>query len=207
MTISAEVLDAMLAAGCTAEQIVAAVKADAAAVEARREAKRAGNAERQRRFRRNKSNALQGVTGRDSCDTPSSPEGSSPTPPSPKPLQSIPPSPPKGGSSPADFDRFWETYPHKIGKPRAIKAFAAARKRADLETILDGLRRYVAKTDDRPWCNPATWLSEDRWDDLPAKPPDKPPPKPNSVSHLSKFHTREDYLRSELERSEKSFKT
>lgn len=46
-----EVLDAMLAAGCTAEQIVAAVKADAAADELRKASKRENNAERQRRFK------------------------------------------------------------------------------------------------------------------------------------------------------------
>lgn len=77
------VLDAMLAAGCTADQIVAAVKADAQAErereEARREAKRAGNAERQRRHRER--NALSRVTGVTNSDTPS-PEGSlSPEPP------------------------------------------------------------------------------------------------------------------------------
>lgn len=75
MTISSAVLDAMLAAGCSAEQIVAAVKADLAEQEGRKEAKRAGNAERQQRFRDsrkarktkarnedNASNALRGVT-------------------------------------------------------------------------------------------------------------------------------------------------
>ena len=73
--IDAAVLDAMVEAGCTAEQIVAAVKADMARDEARREAKRAGNADRQKRFRnkgkttakravtlRNDSNALRCVT-------------------------------------------------------------------------------------------------------------------------------------------------
>ncbi|MDB5705029.1 MAG: hypothetical protein JWN66_2145 [Sphingomonas bacterium] len=45
------ILDAMLAAGASAEVIVAAVKADAARDDARREAQRAGNARRQRRYR------------------------------------------------------------------------------------------------------------------------------------------------------------
>jgi hypothetical protein len=67
--IRAEVLDALLAAGATAEQIVAAVKADALADEARKASKRANNAERQRRFKErrkvtaaNADNALPGVT-------------------------------------------------------------------------------------------------------------------------------------------------
>jgi hypothetical protein len=76
--IDAAVLDAMLAAGASAEVIVAAVKADAAKDEARREAKRANNAERQRRYKQrhgignasetddNAGNALPVVTER--CD-------------------------------------------------------------------------------------------------------------------------------------------
>ncbi|WP_129415928.1 hypothetical protein [Mesorhizobium sp. Pch-S] len=119
-----------------------------------------------------------------------SPEGSSPIPPSPKPLSSIPPSPPKGGSSPAGFDAFWSIYPNRVGKRDAEKAFLKAIKRADLETILTGLRGYVAKTDDRPWCNPATWLNQDRWDDAPAQSPQRhstaPPFRPpRTVAELA----------------------
>lgn len=68
------------------------------------------------------------------------------------------------------FDQFWALYPNKVGKAAALKAFTAARKRCDLDTMMAGLRRYVAKTDDRPWCNPATWLNQDRWADEPAAP-------------------------------------
>jgi hypothetical protein len=39
-----------------------------------------------------------------------------------------------------------------------------------IEALMDGLARYVAKTDDRPWCNPATWLHQARWEDQPAAP-------------------------------------
>lgn len=70
MTIKPEVLDALLAAGATAEMIVAAVKADLASEAERVERKRANNAERQRRFKAknkqvtedNAGNALPGVT-------------------------------------------------------------------------------------------------------------------------------------------------
>lgn len=90
MSLSPAVLDAMLAAGCTADQIVATVKAAMIAeqydVEARRAERREGNAERQARFRErrkegktvcNKSNALRGVTPPiDNTHTPSvSPNG------------------------------------------------------------------------------------------------------------------------------------
>jgi len=157
----------LMAAGLAGDallEVVASIDADHAA---HAKPKTAG-AVRQERYRQRK--ASQAVT----CDVTSdvtgllSPEGSSPTPPSPKPLSSIPPSPPKGGSSPADFDAFWSIYPNRVGKRDAEKSFLKALKRADLETILAGLRRYVAKTDDRPWCNPATWLNQDRWDDAPA---------------------------------------
>lgn len=68
-----------------------------------------------------------------------------------------------------EFDReFWPLYPNKIGKPEGLKSFVKARSKADLEMIMAGLRRYVAKTDDRAWCNPATWLNQERWGDAPA---------------------------------------
>lgn len=75
MSLSPATLDAMLAAGCTAEQIVTIVKAELFAEqqveEARKATARESNAERQQRFRdrrkeaksgRNKSNALRAVT-------------------------------------------------------------------------------------------------------------------------------------------------
>ncbi|SNT05761.1 hypothetical protein SAMN06295912_13525 [Sphingomonas laterariae] len=69
MSLSAAVLDAMVASGCTAEQIAAVVKADMAASESTKARKRANNNERQRRFRAkravtpvNACNALPSVT-------------------------------------------------------------------------------------------------------------------------------------------------
>jgi len=104
------------------------------------------------------------------------------------------------------FKEFWEAYPNKTGRPSAERAFSQAIKRASLDEIMAGVRAYAAKTDDRQWCSPVKWLSDDRWKDQPARPPDKPPPRPNGLSHLQKPQTREEYLRSELERSERSFR-
>jgi len=83
--ISAAALDALVAAGATAEMLAAVMKADITENEARLERKRIGNAERQRRFRaaRNASNALQGVSNGDS---PPSPETKVPTPLKTQPL-------------------------------------------------------------------------------------------------------------------------
>jgi len=100
------------------------------------------------------------------------------------------PKPPKGGSSPtpkqpirqaknpmgwpADgWERFWLIYPNKVGKADARKAFDRAQARASIpfEALIAGLEAYVSKTDDRPWCNPSTWLNQDRWEDRPATGP------------------------------------
>ena len=71
-------------------------------------------------------------------------------------------------AAPNLFEQFWSIYPHKVGKRDAEKAFATALKRASIADIMNGLLRYAAKTDDRPWCNPSTFLNQDRWTDMPA---------------------------------------
>lgn len=72
---------------------------------------------------------------------------------------------------PSDFrEQFWNLYPHKIGKADAIAKLERIRKRGvPWAVLMDGLRRYIAtKPVDRPWCNPATWLNQARWEDQPA---------------------------------------
>ncbi|NTG01859.1 hypothetical protein G6L30_17220 [Agrobacterium rhizogenes] len=182
MSIAASVLEAMLKAGCSAEQIVAVVRADEQANAERVAEKREKNRIRQRNHRER--NALHGVTARDERDSPSSP--SFPLDP---PSQTLPPIIPQS-SSPipketrallieAEFvQHFWPIYPNKVGKPVALAAFVKARQRVDLETMIVGLRAYVAKTDDRAWCNPSTWLNGDRWNDQPAQVArGQPPPR------------------------------
>lgn len=105
-----------------------------------------------------------------------------------------------------DFERFWDSYPNKTGRPSAEKAFSQAIKRASLDEIMTGVLTYAAKTDDRQWCSPVKWLSDDRWKDQPAKPPDPRPPKANGLSHLQTPQTREEYIAAELARSERSFR-
>jgi uncharacterized protein YdaU (DUF1376 family) len=75
---------------------------------------------------------------------------------------------------PADFrERFWQVYPNKVGKPLAIQKLELTRKtgRATWAALWSGLDAYVHKTDDRPWCNPATWINQQRWNDQPATAP------------------------------------
>ncbi|TWB61674.1 hypothetical protein FBZ98_1011019 [Rhizobium sp. ERR 922] len=188
-----ELIEKLVAAGVDpveAAEVVsrAAIHGAASAPKAR-----SAGAIRQERYRRNKASH---VTESNDGDALSSPSGSSPKPLSPNPHQSIPPSPPKGGSSPAGFDDFWSIYPNKVGKRDAEKSFARALSRATLPEIINGLRRYVAKTDDRPWCNPATWLNQDRWTDAPAAPVPRqqaPPRERTIFDAIDDFTGRHDH--------------
>ena len=69
------------------------------------------------------------------------------------------------------FEEFWKTYPKKVGKDAAKKAFSKRKPNRELLTqMLDSIREQV-KTD--AWCkdggqfipHPATWLNEGRWMD------------------------------------------
>ena len=63
-----------------------------------------------------------------------------------------------------EFGQFWLAYPRKVGKGAAIKAFVSARKKAPMQTIMDGLSRL--KFDDVKFCpHPTTWLNQERWAD------------------------------------------
>lgn len=67
------------------------------------------------------------------------------------------------------FDRWWEGYPEKTGKGAAKKSFSRALEKTSIDQLIAGLERYKAtKPITRPWCNPATWLNQERWLDVPA---------------------------------------
>lgn len=75
------------------------------------------------------------------------------------------PSPAKSG---ADFARFWAAYPRKVGKEAARRAFARAAP--GLEQLLAALERQKQteqwqRDQGRYIPNPATWLSQGRWED------------------------------------------
>lgn len=64
------------------------------------------------------------------------------------------------------FAGFWVAYPHKVGKGAAKTALRRALAKATIAVILDGLERYKkAKPPSVPYCNPATWLNQERWTD------------------------------------------
>lgn len=111
-------------------------------------------------------------------DAPSPEQKVSPTPPS-KTQTSPPPSPPMGAHGSTDyppnaFEVWYSGYPHKVGRGAAERAFDAARRahRPTFAELIAGRDRYIrSKPPDRPWCNPATWLNQQRWLDEPETTP------------------------------------
>jgi hypothetical protein len=93
--------------------------------------------------------------------------------------------------APSGFIEFWAHYPNRIGRGAAVRAFVKARSKADQVTIMAGLARYAAKQDDRPWCNPATWLNQERWLDAPAA---QGPPRAAAQQPV-KEHRNADFIR------------
>lgn len=70
-------------------------------------------------------------------------------------------------SSGAWFEEFWSTYPRRVGKDAARKAWARVTKATDPQVVIDGAARY---RDDRTrvpqyTAHPTTWLNAGRWAD------------------------------------------
>jgi hypothetical protein len=68
-----------------------------------------------------------------------------------------------------DFETFWQSYPRKVGRLAAEKAYAKARGLATPEQLLTGLDAYKrTKPAYADWCHAKTWLNEGRWlDEVP----------------------------------------
>lgn len=67
-----------------------------------------------------------------------------------------------------DFNRFWETYPRKVAKDAARRAFAAAIRKMDPSKIIVGAQRYADERrfeDPKYTKHPATWLNGSCWSD------------------------------------------
>ena len=172
--IDASVLRALAAAGASAEMIVAAVEAAQSAEAEKVAARRAKDAERKRKSRMSQDVR---VTSRDGDGHDVTGRGCSPSPSPQRDISNPPSTPPQSSlrsvsgsaSAESEFSDFWDEWPNRVGKPAAQRAFVAARRRAPLAKIIAGVRAYVAaKPSDRPWLNPATFLNQDRFDDVPA---------------------------------------
>ncbi len=72
---------------------------------------------------------------------------------------------------PPDYaEQFWQAFPNKIGRKDALQRLkrVAQSGTVDFLEMMGALYRYAGKTDDRPFCNPATWINQERWTDVPA---------------------------------------
>lgn len=190
MSLSPESLDALVAAGATAEMIAAVVKAEMAAAEKKKAERRASAAERQRRKRERdaKSRDVTDVHAesrdvtRDSANPSLSPP-SSPEPPSTTSnLSNCPPiAPQKQGSGGVETsalaERLWALQPVVGGKRKATKADlgralkAALGRGGDPANIEAAFAAYYALPDCRKDGGQfakggAVLLSEDRWRDF-----------------------------------------
>jgi hypothetical protein len=81
-------------------------------------------------------------------------------------------------SSPG-FDDFWDLYPKKVDKQKALKAFQqiAKQKTATVEEVISGLRKQLPDFESRDpkyVPHPTTWLNAARWDDEPQTPRTSP---------------------------------
>jgi hypothetical protein len=73
------------------------------------------------------------------------------------------------------FDKFWGTYPRKLGTGEARQAFVKAVKAHGSEIILEGVQRFATDPNlPAPQFIPraATWLNQERWNDAPYEPSD-----------------------------------
>lgn len=84
----------------------------------------------------------------------------------------IPFEPPTGTPQGDDgFNDWWQTYPRKVGKGQAAKAYKAARKKATAEALVAAaeIQGPLLMARGAQYCpHPATWLNGERWRDEPA---------------------------------------
>ena len=71
------------------------------------------------------------------------------------------------------FDEFWDAYPRKMGKQKAVTKYRAATRRASEQDIIDGAHR-LAGDPNLPEAqyipHPTTWLERNGWEDAPLPP-------------------------------------
>ena len=63
------------------------------------------------------------------------------------------------------FENFWNTYPIKVGKQSALKAFGKAIAHTEANIIIEGATRYATDPNrvQAYTAHPATWLNAHRW--------------------------------------------
>ena len=92
------------------------------------------------------------------------------------------------------FDEFWTSYPRKLDKAKAFRAFQSALKRAKFEDILAGVIAYRndPKRDPDYTKYPATWLNNDAWENAATTPEAR---AANEARREKEIKASTDYLR------------
>jgi hypothetical protein len=77
--------------------------------------------------------------------------------------------PNKPSNETPEFDLFWKSYPIKVGKAAAQKAWVKAIKVESADVIIAGAVRYAEDPNRHPsfTAHAATWLNAHRWNDSP----------------------------------------
>ena len=158
-------LEAMLAAGASAEVIVAAVKSALLKVE-----ERAAKSRERMRAVRERSRTTENVRAHPPSPSngfPNNPSLTTPTPPSSLRSESI------KSDWPKDFrEQFWNAYPRKVGKKAAFRKLELVRRTGEIafEGLLAAVGRIEA-SDPKFIPHPTTWLNEGRYLDGATGPP------------------------------------
>lgn len=77
------------------------------------------------------------------------------------------------GESPG-FAAFWQLYPHKVGKQKALESWERQDLESKAEIVCAGLTRtmsYITREGGKWIPHPATWLNQGRWTDEPRPDP------------------------------------
>lgn len=107
------------------------------------------------------------------------------------------------------FERFWDRYAYKINRADAFKAWTKGKCEEIADEIIAAIPAYDEHLANNAWlhkANASTWLNGQRWlnEYTPAKPAFNPHQR-QFVSSANRYQSREEYLRAEMERAERSF--
>ena len=80
-----------------------------------------------------------------------------------RPLATLAPS--AGAEAERNFEAFWQAFPRKVGRGAAVRAFAAACRKAPAAAIIAAVERAVWSPNPRFIPHPTTWLHDERWTD------------------------------------------
>lgn len=69
--------------------------------------------------------------------------------------------------SDSDFNLFWAIYPRKEAKGAARTAFIKACKKASVDEVIEGAKRFASDPNRQPefTAHASTWLNQERWSD------------------------------------------